>query len=103
MVVLCNQNIWLLVAAERFNTITNSSCVGVGSSPAGRCARRKQESGATDHKPPKVYTENLVNDTYVGSSTVPHLGVSSRHCAAAILISFPLPIPLAKDQECAMP
>jgi hypothetical protein len=63
----------------------------------------EQESGATDHKPPKVYTENLVNDTYVGSSTVLPLGVSSRHSAAAILISFPLPIPLAKDQECAMP
>jgi hypothetical protein len=42
MVVLCKQNVWLLVAVERFNTITNSSCVGVGSSPAGRCARRKK-------------------------------------------------------------
>jgi lipid-binding SYLF domain-containing protein len=39
MVVLCKQNGLLLVAAERFNTITNSSHVGVGSSPAGRYAR----------------------------------------------------------------
>ncbi|KIJ91521.1 hypothetical protein K443DRAFT_481972 [Laccaria amethystina LaAM-08-1] len=128
MVVLCKQNVWLLVAVERFNTITNSPCVGVGSSPAGRRARRKkrmtttidlishacstqtctvsyleQESDPTYHKPPKVYTENLVNDTYVGSSTVLPLSVSSRRSAAAILISSPLPIPLAKDQECAMP
>jgi hypothetical protein len=38
--VLCKQNILLPVAAERFNTITNSSRVGVGLSPAGRRARR---------------------------------------------------------------
>ena len=37
--VLCKQNVLLLVATERVNTITNSSRVGVGSSPAGRWAR----------------------------------------------------------------
>jgi hypothetical protein len=50
-VVLCKQNVLLPVAAERFNTITNSPRVGVGSSPAGLCARlRKLDASERTYK-----------------------------------------------------
>ena len=49
--VLCKQNVLLLVAAERFNTKTNSPRVGVGSSPAGLCARlRKLDASERTYK-----------------------------------------------------
>jgi hypothetical protein len=41
-IVLSKQSVLLLVAAERFNTKTNSPRVGVGSSPAGLCARLRK-------------------------------------------------------------
>ncbi|KIJ89508.1 hypothetical protein K443DRAFT_687252, partial [Laccaria amethystina LaAM-08-1] len=51
MVVLCKQNILLLVVAERFNITTNSPRVGVGTSPAGLCARlRKLDSSERTYK-----------------------------------------------------
>jgi hypothetical protein len=50
-VVLCKENVLLPVAAERFNTKTNTLRVGVGSSPAGLCARlRKLDASERTYK-----------------------------------------------------
>ncbi|KIJ96860.1 hypothetical protein K443DRAFT_682020, partial [Laccaria amethystina LaAM-08-1] len=51
MVVLFLQNVLLLIAAEKFNTETNSPRVGIGSSPAGLCARlRKLDASEGTYK-----------------------------------------------------
>jgi hypothetical protein len=50
MVVLCKQNV-LPLSPLRFNTKTNSPRVGVGSSPAGLCARlRKLDASERTYK-----------------------------------------------------